>query len=168
MTGQGLSLEEFHRCYDGVKPYHEFWNGEAIQKSVPTRLHSIVQFLLALLLREAGFKAFPELELRLSPEWRPIPDVAGALSAFSEAYPTEPVDIVIEVLSPDDRLDRVREKCARYAKSGIQQIIVIDPEHRFGLEWSGDTFSFFETVTLRNGATLDLAFLWSRLDDETR
>jgi hypothetical protein len=34
-----LSLEEFHRLYDGVKPYHEYWFGEAIPKPFANSLH---------------------------------------------------------------------------------------------------------------------------------
>jgi len=31
-----LSLEEFHARYDGEKPYYGYWDGEAVQKSMPT------------------------------------------------------------------------------------------------------------------------------------
>jgi hypothetical protein len=42
-----LSLEEFHRLYDGLKPYHEYWFGEAIAKPSATSLHGAVQLVLS-------------------------------------------------------------------------------------------------------------------------
>jgi len=47
-----LSLEEFHRLYDGEKPYREYWFGEAIAKPMPTSLHSAVQSVLIFLSAE--------------------------------------------------------------------------------------------------------------------
>jgi hypothetical protein len=38
---QKLSLTDFHARYDGEKPYFEYWEGEAVQKSTPTRLHRL-------------------------------------------------------------------------------------------------------------------------------
>lgn len=35
---QKLSLAEFHARFDAEKPYFEYWDGEAIQKSVPPGL----------------------------------------------------------------------------------------------------------------------------------
>jgi hypothetical protein len=43
-TATHLSLEEFHRLYDGVKPNYEYWFGEAIQKPMATNLHGVLQF----------------------------------------------------------------------------------------------------------------------------
>jgi Uma2 family endonuclease len=67
-----LSLEEFHRLYDGVKPYHEYWFGEAIPKPLATSLHSAVQVVLILLLRRFGWTALPEVTLKLVPDAEPI------------------------------------------------------------------------------------------------
>ena len=36
-----LSSAEFHARYAGEKPYFAYWDGEAVQKSAPTRLHSL-------------------------------------------------------------------------------------------------------------------------------
>jgi Uma2 family endonuclease len=169
-ASNSLTFEQFQRSYGGLKPYYEYWDGTPVQKSMPTRLHSLVQFLLVLLLRDAGYKAFSELELRVNADWHPIPDVVGLLpeNVKNEPYPTGPVDIVVEVLSPDDRLSRVGEKCAKYAASDVKKIIVIDPEHRFGLEWNQESFSFVSICELPNDGTLNLTTLWTRLDEELR
>jgi Uma2 family endonuclease len=45
-----LSLDKFRSRYAAEKPHFEYWNGEAVQKSMPTRLHSPVQKILVRLL----------------------------------------------------------------------------------------------------------------------
>jgi Uma2 family endonuclease len=165
-TIQRLTEREFHARYDGIKPYYEFWNGEAVQKNVATLLHNLVQVLLTLMLWEAGSKASSEQELRVDPDWHPIPDVVG-MNFNEHPYPTKPVEIVIEILSPEDRLSRVAEKCRKYISSGItRQAFVVDPEHRFGLQWNArtQTFIFVDSFSLSNGNTLELSDLWQRLD----
>lgn len=100
---QRFTLEEFRETYgDDVKPRYEFWDGEAIQKAVPTKLHAKLQKLLANVLAELGFYSFTELTLHVSPTWEPIPDVAGTLEDFDQPYPSKAMDVIAEVLSPQD------------------------------------------------------------------
>jgi Uma2 family endonuclease len=159
-----LTLEEFRELYGGRKPYYEYWDGIPVQKAMPTWLHGLVQRILADLLEEAGYKAGIELELRIVDNWQPIPDVVGAL-AVQEPYPTKPVEIVIEILSPGDLRTKLEEKCQRYADLGVQNIFVIDPEQRSGFEWN-PTQNRLEPVVgllLPNGKLVNLAELWYRL-----
>jgi hypothetical protein len=37
-------------------------------------------------------------------------------------YPTEPVEIVVEILSPDDKLIHVVKKCHQYERIGTERI----------------------------------------------
>lgn len=67
-TTTHLSLEEFHRLYDGVKPNYEYWFGEATPKAIPTVLHSTVQLALILILARRGWRALPELTLKMGSE----------------------------------------------------------------------------------------------------
>jgi len=62
-----LSREEFHARYGGEKPYFEYWDGEAVQKSTPTRLHGLVQEILVRLLRVMGFDPGNEITIKLDP-----------------------------------------------------------------------------------------------------
>jgi Uma2 family endonuclease len=43
---QQLTLEEFRDRYADRKPYFEYWDGQAIQKSVPTKLHAKLQQII--------------------------------------------------------------------------------------------------------------------------
>jgi Uma2 family endonuclease len=106
-----LTLEEFRSQYGGRKPHFEYWFGEAIQKSMPTWLHALVQSILGEMLRRAGYKVGSELELRIDPQWEPVPDVAATLRRLEQPYPTKPLEIVVEILSPDDRMSQVLSKC---------------------------------------------------------
>jgi len=68
-----LSFEDFHARYRGEKPYYEYWDGEAVQKSKPTRLHSLVQEIIVRLLDARGFDGGQEITPKLNPAYQPIP-----------------------------------------------------------------------------------------------
>jgi Uma2 family endonuclease len=160
-----LSLEEFRQRYAEEKPYYEYWFGEAIQKSVPTWLHSLLQAILTEVLTRAGYRSAPELELRIDSDWQPKPDVAAAL-VVEHPYPTKPIDVVAEILSPDDRMSRVFEKCRQYARIGITKIFVLDPESKSAWEWDRgtDNLERILAMNLPNGQSIAIADVWSELD----
>lgn len=160
-----LTLEEFRQRYAEEKPYYEYWFGEAIQKSVPTWLHVLLQAILTELFTQAGYRSGPELELRVDSDWQPKADVAAAL-VVEQPYPTKPIDIVAEILSPDDRMSRVFEKCRQYARIGITRIFVLDPESKSAWEWSRatDNLERISAMNLPNGQSIAVADVWSELD----
>ncbi len=159
-----LTPEEFRAQYAEQKPYFEYWFGQAIQKSVPTWLHALLQNLLCDLFREAGYKAAPELELRIDPDWQPKPDVAAAIRA-EQPYPTQPIDIVAEVLSPEDRMAHVFEKCRQYERIGIRKVFVLDPVSKNTWEWSSATQNLERrrSLDLPNGHRIDVEAIWTEL-----
>jgi Uma2 family endonuclease len=124
-----LSPEEFHRLYDGVKPYHEYWFGEAVPKPLANSLHGAVQFVLMLLLR-AGWTALPEVTLKLVPNAEPIPDVVASREKIEQPYPTKPFELCIEIRSPQDSLKKIFQKGSYYLSWGVQKVWIIDPEAR--------------------------------------
>jgi Uma2 family endonuclease len=160
-----LTLEEFRRRYAEEKPYYEYWFGEAVQKSAPTLLHAFLVKILLIALDQAGYKSGPEVELRVDPNWQPKADVAACTRA-QLPYPTKPVEIVAEVLSPDDRMQRVIAKCRHYERIGIAAIFVFDPEYRDAWEWSRETKNLerISELNLPNGKQISVASLWSELD----
>ena len=169
---QRFTLKEFRETYgDDVKPRYEFWDGEAIQKAVPTKLHAKLQKLLANVFAELGFYSFTELTLRVSPAWEPVPDVAATLEDFDQPYPAKATDVIAEVLSPQDSFSIVEEKCERYAIAGASDVLVFDPIDRKVWKW-GHTLNSLIRVTepaLRlnsNQSAMDLQKLWLRFDSE--
>lgn len=159
-----LSLDEFHRRFAGEKPYFEFWDGEAVQKTTPTRLHSLIQKILVQWLDALGYEAGQEITIKLDPSFEPIPDVIAAEGATGDPYPTEPFEVAIEILSPDDSFPRMLRKCRLYKEWGIRQVVVIDPVAR--IVWVFENGSLFEAeVVARWGdRVISAGELWDEVD----
>ncbi len=167
-----FTSERFREIYAERTPYFELIEGDAIQKAFPTKLHSILQLVLSLMLKELGFKARPELTLAISESWEPTPDVCGIMGPGEDPYPTRAVAVAIEVLSPEDRFTRIIQKCRRYAEWGVSDILVFDPVGREAWQWdvvSGDLSSIKESYTFQSRPVkLVLADVFRRFDDELR
>ena len=168
-VAHSLTKQEFQEQYAERKPYFEYWFGEAVQKSVPTWLHSVLQLILGELLKRAGYRSGSELKLRIDPDWEPVPDLVGVLRKIEGPYPTEAVDVVIEILSPEDRMARVLEKCRHYARIGTQAIFWIDPEGRVGWVWdrTAENLERVHAFHLPNGQTISLEDVFAELDKQT-
>ncbi len=115
------------------KPYFEYWKGEAVQKSFPTLQHSRSQTLVAQLLGGIGYDSGFEITIKLDPAYELVPDVIAAEGRITDPYPTEPFEVVVEVLSPDDSFSRILQKCHLYETLGIRQIGLADPERQSGV-----------------------------------
>jgi Uma2 family endonuclease len=160
---QKLSLEAFHARYGEEKPYFEYWDGEAVQKSMPTRLHALIQKILVRLLDALGYEAGQEITLRLDPAWEPIPDVIAAEGRIGDPYPTEPFEVVIEILSPDDSFSRVLRKCHLYEQWGIRQIVVVDPKSRLIWRFHQGALRETDIVARRADAAITARELWEQV-----
>jgi Uma2 family endonuclease len=169
-----LTIQDFHRLYDGAKPAYEYWFGVATQKPMPTILHGIVQFIIATLLERAGWNVSLEVRLKVDPNAEPVPDVIAVRGKFKGAYPSEAPELCIEILSPSDTFPRTLEKARRYIRWGSACVWMIDPEKRTAWTLSRDA-SAFEAVTepqwvsptgvLRIGnTTIPLETLFSEVD----
>ncbi|MBV9675958.1 MAG: Uma2 family endonuclease [Acidobacteriaceae bacterium] len=165
---QLLTLEEFRLRYVNEKPYFEYWFGEAVQKVAATTAHGVLQAMLCKFLDRAGYRTAPEVELRIDPNWQPVPDVLASLLRLESPYPTKLVEVVMEVLSPTDAMSLVHEKCQNYERIGFKQIFVLDPESRKGWEWSRATQNLerIDALRLTNGKYIVLADVWQELDKE--
>jgi Uma2 family endonuclease len=158
-----LTVPEFENQYGHEKPYYEFWYGEAVQKSMRTWIHSLLHRSLQDLLSQAGYKAGPEVKLKIDPDFHPVPDVIATRRQVEVPYPTKAVEIVIEILSDDDPMSRVLTKCRTYQSWGFEQIYVVDPQTRIVFRWTDQRLE--ETNTL---ASLPVGQIWSALDQELR
>ena len=127
-----VSVEDYLRRTE--KPYCEYVEGVLRPKSMPTTLHARVQFLLQLLLDRQGVEALGEVHVRLSPTKYLIPDVIAA-PEIQSPYPTEPVLLCVEILSPEDRVGAMLAKCQEYHAWGVPFCWVIDPEKQTGWQY---------------------------------
>jgi len=161
---QPLTLEEFRSQFRRQKPYFEYWFGQPIQKTMPTWLHGVLQGVMLEILRQAGYKSGSEVELRIDPQWEPVPDVIATLKPIKD-YPTEPVEIVVEILSPDDKLIYVVNKCRHYERIGVEQVFVLDPVEKFAWQWRAGGLEAITQLLLPNGAMVVVDEIWRRLDE---
>ena len=128
-----LSEEEYLRTsFPGVD--QEYRDGELVERSVPNFFHGDIQLSLGVFFKNRpNLKLFPssEARLRLRPGRYIIPDI----SVFWPEKPTTNIPesrplIVIEILSPDDRMSEVRNKLQEYAEWGVTHIWLVDPHAR--------------------------------------
>ncbi len=83
-----LSLDEFRRRGRQRETVLRVLGRDAVQKSMPTRLHSLIQKILVQHLGDQGaalgYEAGQEIALRLDPAHEPIPDAIAAEGAIGD------------------------------------------------------------------------------------
>jgi Uma2 family endonuclease len=113
----------------------EYWDGELVERPLPTYLHGKTQgllmaFFVALRKTLAVFPA-SELRLKIRSNLVLIPDVCVFHPTEpTQEYPDTPPFIAIEILSPDDKLTDVREKLEIYKTWGVPHVWLVDPHSR--------------------------------------
>jgi len=135
-TATDIPVEEYlHTSYD---PDMEYVNGRLVDRNVGEYFHSLLQLLIAaeLLKRQGrGFRVFTELRVYINAEPRyRIPDICVKALPHRADPILEKPDLVIEVLSPDDRPAEVLRKIADYLQAGIPHIWIVDPYQRTVME----------------------------------
>jgi Uma2 family endonuclease len=132
-AGAIVSVEAYVHdyVYGGTKPACEYFDGVLRPKSLGTRNHGHIQYRSCELIRALGYEALPEITVRLSEKKFLIPDVAVDRKIESP-YHTHPIPLVIEVLSPPDRVRDLLAKCELYHAWGVECCWVIDPDEEIG------------------------------------
>jgi Uma2 family endonuclease len=158
-----LSLAEFHLKYGHSDRAYEYWHGKAIPKAMPTWIHGFLQTLIGRLLSDGGYKAGSEVDLRIDMDAIPRPDVIATRGRLEHPYPTKAVEVVVEILSPDDPMPYLLQKCAAYKEWGFEFIYVVDPENRKVYRWTDQGLEV--TTTL---ASIPVDRIWNALDEAIR
>ena len=133
-TKTAVSIEEYLRTsYEDLD--REYVDGEIVERTLPTNLHSKTQCRLAGILDRLS-ETRPlfgrvELRSRVSATRVRIPDV----SAYAGVEPTDPVPsnpplIAIEILSPDDRQAKLVAKLEEYRQWGVRHLWLVNPQAR--------------------------------------
>jgi Uma2 family endonuclease len=118
----------------------EYVDGEVRERNLGEVDHSDLQTTIAIYLRTN----YPGLlwvgvEVRVQVKARRfrVPDVTAIFGPKPRTrIVQEPPFIVVEVLSPDDRADRVQQKIADYIEFGVRNVWVLSPETRSGLVYN--------------------------------
>ncbi|HEX6036795.1 Uma2 family endonuclease [Longimicrobium sp.] len=133
----GISYEDFLAAYGGVRA--EWVDGEVVEMTPPTDRHLLIAgFLYSAI---AGYLEFNEIDglaaqagfqVRLGPRVGREPDVFYLTPEhtyrFKRTFVDGPVDLAIEIISPESRVRDRREKCLEYQQAGVPEYWIIDPD----------------------------------------
>jgi Uma2 family endonuclease len=106
----------------------ELVRGELVERPLPNLIHGRTQQRLAVHLDGVGY-CCTEVRMRLAEDLYRIPDVAVFEGTGpTEIVPSSPPLLVIEISSPDDRLEAMLQKLEEYRTWGVPHIWLIEPE----------------------------------------
>ena len=164
-TTTKVPLEEYLRT--SYRPDVEYVDGEIQERNVGEIEHA--RLIVAVLRwfqqreREWELEALPDVRIQVSSTRFRVPDVCvSAAASRDRKIVTTPPMLVVEVLSPEDRIDRYHQRIADYRAMGISGVWVLDPETRRG--WDCSTGNWMEGTLFRLANSpiyLDLAALYS-------
>lgn len=127
-----VSLEEY--LASSYEPDCEYVDGEVIERNMGETDHGALQGLLTRWLlnrrKELGIYVFPETRTQISPTHFRVPDIAVTTRKIRGRVLTEPPFLCIEILSPEDRANRLEAKIDDYVNFGVAHVWVIDPGER--------------------------------------
>jgi Uma2 family endonuclease len=133
--GTAVLVSEEEYLHTSYEPDCDFVDGYLLGRNVGERKHSILQreliVFFAGLRKVSKVECFPEQRIRVAPRRYRIPD----LCVYREPAPrdrvfADPPFIAIEILSPEDRMSRMRIKIGDYLRFGVSYVWIIDPEER--------------------------------------
>jgi len=166
-----LSLEEYlHTSY---RPDCDFVDGQIEERNVGETKHGLLQIELGFWFRsrrdEWKIRVISELRTRVSKNRVRIPDISVAYDddAIKEQVRTTPPLIAIEILSPEDRLNRIIVRLQDYLAMGIENLWVLDPTERVAYTYTSAGLKLIDTtrLTIPNSPIyLDLPEIFSALD----
>jgi Uma2 family endonuclease len=132
-TASLIPVSEYLRTV--YEPDCDYINGEVQERNVGELSHAFLQAILAAILnthrREWNVVAAPEARVQVAPDRYRVPDVC----VQRRSDPHDPIIAVaplicIEILSPEDRIQRMQERIEDYAQMGVEHIWLIDPVSR--------------------------------------
>jgi len=114
----------------------EYLDGVIVERNVGTPDHSALQKILVVYL--AGFEkrlniaVRPECRTRIEETRYRVPDVLVMGRPFrqTDRVVLDPPLLIIEIVSPDDRLRETLQRLREYEKLGVRHIVQMDPADR--------------------------------------
>jgi Uma2 family endonuclease len=150
MATTKVSLEEYLKT--SYRPDVEYIDGELQGRNVGEIEHA--RMIMAVLKWFIGhsqgweIEALPDVRVQVRSDRFRVPDVCiCAASNTDSRIVTTPPLVVIEVLSPEDRVGDYRERIADYIGMGVKGVWVIDPATRKG--WDCSSANWIETAVFR-------------------
>ena len=148
-----VPLEEYlHTVY---RPDVEYIDDDIQERNVGEIEHSrlLVETLHWFFQREDEWhiQVLPNVRVKIAATRYRVPDVSvcSATSTDRRIVTTPPL-LVVEILSPEDRIDRYHQRISDYRQMGIQGIWVLDPESGRGWDCSSGNWIQGELFRLPN------------------
>ncbi len=135
-----MDVEEYLRTsFDG--PDCEYLDGEVVERNMGELPHGDVQGNLLLLLRrlrpKLGLRVVPEIRIQIHSRRFRVADIAvWRNDEIGTTIPTVPPFLVVEILSPEDRLVRMLPKVQEYLSIGVAYVWLVDPQERAAVVFS--------------------------------
>jgi Uma2 family endonuclease len=119
----------------------EYLDGEIVERNMGELPHGDVQLNLGTLLRQLrkqlGLRVVPEIRIQISPTRYRVADLAAWRSDnIGTGIPTVAPFLVVEILSPEDRMVRMLPKIQEYLSIGVQWIWIVDSREQSALLYS--------------------------------
>src|SRR6266853_4481338 len=135
-----MDVEEYLRTsFDGSDC--EYLDGEIVERNMGELPHGDVQVNLAVLLRQLrrqlGIRVVTEIRIQIHSRRYRVADIAvWRDDNIGTGIPTVPPFLVVEILSPEDRMVRMTPKIQEYLSIGVEWVWVIDPQEKSALSFS--------------------------------
>ena len=131
-----ISVEEY--LSSGYDPDMDYVDGELEDRNVGEKDHAKVQFRTARLLDDlGGWFVTIETRIRVSSTRFRVPDVCVYAQEPDEQVFRDPPLLIIEVLSPEDRMSRMQRKMEDYYRMGCRNVWILDPWRRRAYRYDG-------------------------------
>ena len=156
-----------HTMYE---PDAEYVDGDVEERPMGEYDHSSWQFAIQRWFTEHqeewNIRVRAELRVQVSPTRYRVPDMVLLDHARpKEQIITHPPIAIFEVLSPEDRVDRVLTKLGDYEAMGVKNIFLIDPKQPLIWKYEGGTLFQSRAGELAGSAcTIDWATVIGYLD----
>lgn len=135
-----MDVAEYLRTsFDGADC--EYLDGEIVERNMGELPHADVQGnlyrALHRLRRALGIRVVPEIRIQINPRRYRVADLAVFRNDnIGTGIPTVPPFLVVEILSPEDRMVRMTPKVQEYLGIGVEWVWVIDPQEKRALRYS--------------------------------
>ena len=170
-TSISIPLSEY--LGHSLRPDCDFVDGELQERNLGELDHSDLQTQIIELLRRAEYKDVirvnAELRVQVKATRFRVPDVCVThRSAPREQIVRTPPLLCIEVLSPEDTVNRTRERVRDFLEMGVKEVWIFDPSMRTATVCVGSTTverSEGEMTVPETSVTLTLREIFSVLDE---
>jgi Uma2 family endonuclease len=158
-----VSVEEYLKT--SYHPDRDYLDGETEERNLGERDHSrlTAQIVAWFYAREENqnVRVFPEQRVQVAQKRFRVPDICITDGEPGEQILTKPPLLCIELLSPEDRMERILERVEDYLEFGVPEVWIISPKTqdswRFTRQHNFEKMAGSVLKTLDGRLELDLA-----------